>query len=315
MPWPDWKQAGVATVVLLVAAAGCRRTGRVRLLRFGRAGQETALVCFLYMVWRLARQLPLVRDAGAEQRGRQILRLEHALHLPSELAMSRWVLDHRWAAEANSAFYATAHVPALIAFLVWLYVRHRPHYGRWRNALAITTGFCLFIRFLRVAPPRLLPDLGFVDVSAALHQSVYGPTGTGVSDQYAAMPSIHVAWASIVAFGAWQASRSRWRWWGMAHLAATYSAVVTTANHWWLDGIVATVLVGFALVLDDAGRRILGRLRLDRSSSTDPTAGQADEADDRKGDDGRTQDPPPRVGASYQLVAGPPDQGETSREA
>lgn len=257
MPWPNWKQAGIATVVLIVVGLLCRRTGHPVLKRLALAAEETALVCFLYMLWRLARQLPLLHEAGAEDRGRQIFRLEHTLHLPSELAISRWTLQHRWFAEINSAFYATAHVPVLLGFLVWLYVRHRPEYGRWRNALVITTGFCLFIRFIRVAPPRLLPDLGFVDVSLALHKSVYGAAGTGVSDQYAAMPSIHIAWAAIVAFGAWQASTSRWRWLGMAHLAATFSAVVSTANHWWMDGIVAIALLGISLVLDHLGRRVV----------------------------------------------------------
>ncbi len=272
MPWPNWKQAGIATVVLVVVGLVCRRTDRPVLKRLALAAEETALVCFLYMVWRLARQLPLLHEAGAEERGRQIFRLEHTLHLPSELAISRWTLQHRWFAEINSAFYATAHVPVLLGFLVWLYVRHRADYGRWRNALAITTGFCLFIRFIRVAPPRLLPDLGFVDVSAALHQSVYGATGTGVSDQYAAMPSIHIAWAALVAFGAWQASSSRWRWLGMAHLVATFSAVVSTANHWWMDGIVAIALLGISLVLDHLGRRVIAAVRGRQPSRDAPDA-------------------------------------------
>jgi hypothetical protein len=266
VPWPNWYQAGIAAVVLVVVGVACRRTGRSALKRLALAAEETALVCFLYTLWRLARELPLLHEAGAEQRGRDIFHLEHTLHLPSELAISRWTLQHRWFGEINSAFYATAHVPVLLGFLVWLYVRHRADYGRWRNALAITTGFCLFIRFIRVAPPRLLPDLGFVDVSLVLHKSVYGAGGAGVSDQFAAMPSIHIAWAALVAFGAWQASTSRWRWLGMVHLAATFSAVVSTANHWWLDGIVAMALLGLSLVLDQVGRRMATSIAGRRSS-------------------------------------------------
>ena len=66
--------------------------------------------------------------------------------------------------------------PAPIAFLVWLFVRHRDHYPRWRNAIAIVTGFCLVIRFVRVAPPRFLPDLGYIDLASVYGMSVYGPS-------------------------------------------------------------------------------------------------------------------------------------------
>jgi hypothetical protein len=261
MPWPDWKQAAVTTVVLLVVGVVAGRT-RTRHATGIRAGaHETALVAFLYMIWRLARQLPLVQDEGAERRGVQLWHLQRRLHLPSELTMERFLLHHRWLAEVASVFYATVHVPALIGFLIWLYVRHKPAYPRWRNVLAITTAFCLFIRFIRVAPPRLLPDLGFVDVSYVLHKSVYGPPGTGVSDQYAAMPSIHIAWAAIVCFGAWEAAPRRWRWIGPLHLTLTFLAVTATANHWWMDGIVAVALMGVAIAIDAGARRLAGRWR------------------------------------------------------
>src|SRR4051794_11387259 len=261
MPWPDWKQAAITTAVLLVVGFV---VGRTRFRHSGgiRAGaNEIALVAFLYMIWRLARQLPLVQDEGAKHRGVQIWHLQRRMHLPSELTMERFVLHHRWLAEAATVFYDTVHVPALIGFLIWLYVRHKPVYPRWRNVLAITTAFCLFIRFIRVAPPRLLPGLGFEDVSYILHKSVYGAPGAGVSDQYAAMPSIHIAWASIVCFGIWEAAPKRWRWIGPVHLTLTFLAVTATANHWWLDGFVAMALMGIAMLIDTGARRAAARWR------------------------------------------------------
>ena len=145
---------------------------------------------------------------------------------------------------ATNTYYATVHVPATVAFLVWLFVRHRDHYPHWRNGLAIVTGFCLVIRFVRVAPPRFLPDLGYIDLSAKYGMSVYGPVGTGVSDQFAAMPSIHVAWAAVVSFGIIAASPSKWRWVFALQVILTMLAVSATGNHWWLDGIVAIALLG-----------------------------------------------------------------------
>jgi hypothetical protein len=64
------------------------------------------------------------------------------------------------------------------------------------------------------------------------------------------MPSVHVAWALLVALGVVVFSTSRWRWWIIAHPFVTILAVVATANHWWLDGIVAAWLIGVAIVVE-----------------------------------------------------------------
>ena len=124
-------------------------------------------------------------------------------------------------------------------------------YPRWRNSLAMLTAACLVIRYLRVAPPRFLPELGYIDLASRYGLSVYGPVGTGVSDQFAAMPSIHVGWAALVSFGIVAASSSMWRWVFMAHLVLTIFAVTATGNHWWLDSIAAVALLVVALRVDD----------------------------------------------------------------
>ena len=228
----------------------------------------------LYSVWRLARVLPLAQPAGAINRARQIDRLQHTLHMPTELSLQHLVLQHGWLARSVNAYYAVAHVPALIAFLVWLFVRHRNEYSRWRNALAILTAFCVVIRFVRVAPPRFLPDLGYIDLATRYGLSVYGPVGTGVSDQFAAMPSIHVGWAALVSFGIVAVSTSRWRWLFMLHLVLTMLVVSATGNHWWLDGIVAIVLLLIAIAIDDGVHRFAKSWRIKRSlDETVPTSG------------------------------------------
>lgn len=87
--------------------------------------------------------------------------------------------------------------------------------------------------------------------------SVYGPVGTGVSDQLAAMPSIHVGWAAVVSVAIVTASTSRWRWWGAGHVVLTMLAVSATGNHWWLDGIVAIGILAAGLAADSAVRRVM----------------------------------------------------------
>ena len=262
MKWPTWSQALIAATIAGLVALALRRARPTRLGDvIGPAALEFAFVASLYSIWRMAKNLPLTQADGAIERARDIVRVQEFLHLPDELALQNFVLDHEWLARFSAAFYAIAHVPGIIIFLVWLYARHRDQYPRWRNALAIVTAFCLFIRFVKVAPPRYLPDLGFVVVSEIYNMSVYGEAGTGVSSQFAAMPSLHVAWAAVVAFGALSASTSGWRWIGMAHLVITMFVVSATGHHWWLDGIVALGLLWIALQLDTLGRRVVRAAR------------------------------------------------------
>ncbi len=219
------------------------------------AFHEFALIAGLYSVWRVARQLPVTHEAGAVDRALLIDDVQQAFHLPTEIAMQRLVVDNDSLAWLTNAYYATLHVPALIAFLIWLFVRHRDQYPFWRNGLVFVTAGCLVIRFVRVAPPRFIDDLGFVDLSAQHGFAVYGPIGTGVSDQFAAMPSIHVGWAAVVAFGVFAVTASAWRWVVVMHLPLTLFVVAATGHHWWLDGIVAVGLLGMGLVLDREVRR------------------------------------------------------------
>lgn len=278
MPWPTWQQSGVVAILSAIAVVLLRqrpeRRGNPIAVRFAT---ELMLISALYSLWRMARKLPWSQSDGAIDRARDIVDLQNALLLPSELSLQQFVARWDWLAWLASAYYLTVHVPFLVAFLFWLFWRHLEHFSRWRNALAIVTAFCLFIRFIRVAPPRFLTDLGYVDLPAEFGMSPYGQVGTGVSPQFAAMPSIHVAWAAIVSFGIVAASTRRWRWLALAHVALTLVVVSATGHHWWLDGVVALALLVIALWLDRLGRHVLSRLtsRSCRSpgNSAAPTVG------------------------------------------
>jgi hypothetical protein len=260
--WPTWSQAAIAAVVAGLVAVALRRSRPTRVGDIvGPAALEFAIVASLYAVWRMAKNLPLTQADGAIERAYDIVAVQDFLRLPSELTVQRFVLEHDWLAWFSAHYYAVAHVPGIVIFLVWLYARHRAVYPRWRNALAIVTAFCLFIRFVKVAPPRFLTELGYVDVSVMYGIDVYGEAGTGVSSQFAAMPSLHVAWAAVAAFGALAASTSRWRWIGMVHLVLTLLVIAATGHHWWLDGIVALGLLWVALQLETIGRRAVTAVR------------------------------------------------------
>jgi hypothetical protein len=251
--WIAWNTAALWALLLVAFVAAT--AGRRHLDAARDAARETALVLALYAVWRGVRELTIRQVHGAEEHGRWVYRFQRWVHLPTEARLQHLVLPHPAIVRFLNVFYATAHGPALLVTLLWLYVRHRDHYPRIRNCVAITTGLCLVIRIFPVAPPRLLPDLGFVDTGLLYGQSVYGHGTGGMSNQLAAMPSIHVAWALIVALGVIWSLETRWKWLVLVHPFLTVLSVTATANHWWLDGIVAAGLLWFAVVVQRWPRR------------------------------------------------------------
>jgi hypothetical protein len=257
LPWPD---ALIAAAVLAVAAVGLRPRGRFWVAARPFA-LEISLILVLYALWRIAGQLSVLHTGGAEARGRSIWDLERALHLPSELSIQHAVLPHPWLVQAANVYYAIVHVPALIAMLVWLFVRHRDRYPAVRNTLALLTGACLLVQLVPVMPPRLMSSLGFVDTGHLYGQSVYTALGRGASDQLSAMPSLHVGWALLVGAVVVMASTSRWRWLVLAHPVLTVTVVVVTANHWWMDGIVAAAILVVSYGVDRTVRLQLARRR------------------------------------------------------
>ncbi|MEL6890766.1 MAG: phosphatase PAP2 family protein [Actinomycetota bacterium] len=270
VPWPSWEQGLVMSLVSLALALVFRRARPTRTTEVAiPVLTELAIVAGLYALWQSAKKLPLDQSDGAIDRARTIVDVQEAMFLPSELGVNELARDHAWLGWLSSAYYAGMHVPGAIAFLVWLFWRHRDHYAFWRNVLALTTAGCILLRFWRVAPPRFLPDLGFVDVTVIHGMDVYGPVGTGVSGQFVAMPSIHVAWAGVVALAVVVVSTSRWRWVAAMHLPLTAFVVSATGHHWWLDGIVALGLLVVAVGLAEGGQRLADTLRHSVSSTPD----------------------------------------------
>lgn len=205
--------------------------------------REASLISVLYSLWIFAGQLSVLGVDDAVARGEWLWDFQRSIFLPNELTLQDWVRESSFWTQASNLYYAGMHVPAMGVFLIWLFVRHRDGYPKWRNALALTTGACLLIQLVPLAPPRLTEATGMVDTGIEYGQSVYAALGYEVAGQYQAMPSIHVAWAAVVGWAVWQVSNSRWRWLGPAHFAITFIVVAITGNHYWFDGIVAIVLL------------------------------------------------------------------------
>jgi hypothetical protein len=270
----SWQYAVAAACGLAVAAAAIRvarparrpgRPGGARAL-WGGVALESSLLFGLYALWQFAGSFTVMSAAGAVPRARWLWHAERVLYLPSETALQRPFLPHPVLIQALNLYYDILHFPLLGACLVWLYARHRASYPRVRTTVALFTGVSLLIQLIPVAPPRLLPGTGMVDTAVRYGQSVYSWHGGLDADEFSAMPSVHVGWALIVAIAVITVSRNRWRWLAAAYPVLTLLVVVVTANHFWLDGIVAAFLV--VLVL--AAQRAAGRLRPGKPDDDEP---------------------------------------------
>ncbi len=253
----SWQQAGIVTCCLAAATVVLRLVQWPRLAGIATFIQESALVFGLFTLWQFAGSFSVMGPGGALARGDWIWHFERELHLPSEASLQRLFLPHPLVVQAFNLYYDVLHFPVLIACLIWLFIWHRDVYIRRRTTLAAFTGVCLLIQLIPVAPPRMLPGSGMVDTAVLYHQSVYQETAGFNPDQLGAMPSVHVGWAILIAIMVISAARSRWRWLVVLYPVATTVAVVVTANHYWMDGIVAGLILVFVLMAQSGTERVL----------------------------------------------------------
>ncbi|MBD3552030.1 phosphatase PAP2 family protein [Streptomyces sp. SP18CM02] len=212
--------------------------------------REFLLVAGLFLAYKFGRRAANGHVEEAFRNAGNVWDLERALHLPGEGAVQGLLLHSETLTHAANTYYAAVHFPATALFLVWLYWRRPGHYVRSRRVLAALTAAALALHLLfPLAPPRMLPTAGLVDTGQVYGPTVYGqtPATDTMANQFAAMPSLHVGWAVMVAVGLIAATRSRWRGLWLLHPAITLLVVVGTANHYWLDAVVVVALLAVAL--------------------------------------------------------------------
>lgn len=214
-----------------------------------RGMREIILVVSVYSLYDVSRYLVEGDHDGAVSHGLSLLHLEQRLHLDPEHALNRLFSAHVLLALPADYMYATLHYIVTPLVLIWMWRRHASSYSNARSVLLVATvlglvGFSL----LPVAPPRLLP--GFIDTMAK--ESHYGwwghdasaPRGFGGdTNQYAALPSLHVGWALWAGWMLIRHARRRFvRILGGLYPLAISFVVIGTANHYLVD-VLAGVLV------------------------------------------------------------------------
>jgi hypothetical protein len=221
--WLPWKDAlAIAIPLLLVGFAWRPRARAPRTL--AALLREGGVVMGLYALWTWMGALSLRHIDGAMSHGEEMWHLERILHLPSEVSVQRPFLGHPGLVHLLDQYYAWVHVPAIGAFLLWLFLRHRARYPEWRTSLAILTGLCFLIQLVPVAPPRMFPGDGFVDTGVAFGDSVYGRLGEPGPAQLSAM--------RCTSPGPWSWGGASWRR-APAGGDGSRSPIRSSPSSWW----------------------------------------------------------------------------------
>lgn len=237
---------GAGASALAAARLGYRPAGR----------GAWALIDFFWVAWLAwiydwINNLAAVRQALAERNGASVLRVERSLRIDPEHALNAWLATHHALTKVVVFYYENAHAGVTFALFGWLWWRRPDILPPLRAALiaANVVALAVFWSF-PVAPPRMLAQPQFQDLVAVVHGlGAFWPVGASAvdSNQLAALPSLHLAWAvwsSVVVF---ELTRSRLvRGAALLYPLLTAFAVMATANHYALDALSGAALGGVA---------------------------------------------------------------------
>tara|TARA_B110000438_G_scaffold68357_1_gene68706 strand:+ start:709 stop:1572 length:864 start_codon:yes stop_codon:yes gene_type:complete len=228
---------------------------------------EILLILSYYVVYSTIRNLfgsESVQVVDALANAERIIELERSIGLYRELGIQQAFIDHRWFIQFWNLFYGTFHFAVTVFALVWVYRRFPHLYAQHRSTFLCTTGLALIgFALFPLMPPRLLSDCGtFGACLAVMHPYIDTVSDVGglwsfdsgtmqrVSNQYAAMPSLHFAWAMWSALVIWPTVRSRTvKVLAASYPVATLFAVIVTGNHFWLDAVGGLVALGAGSLL------------------------------------------------------------------
>ena len=223
----------------------------------------------------------------------RVIRFERWIGLFHEETIQEWFLPHIWFIKTMNVYYGTAHFFVTLGVFIALYKFRPSVFGQWRNTLAVMTalaiiGFSLF----PLMPPRLLdapcPDagfgakcivselrtrngaenFGFVDTIKEFGGPWAFDSGPGskITNQYAAMPSLHIGWSTWCAFGLWPIARKLWmRLALLIYPSVTMLCIIVTGNHFWIDGVGGLLVFAVAYFIGTEihfinHRRLVARL-------------------------------------------------------
>jgi membrane-associated phospholipid phosphatase len=229
------------------------RIGRARVSQVARphsdALREIVVAGLAALAYFGVRNLTAGSEATAFANARRLMRFEDTTHLDWERWLQARVVASATLSDLGNWVYIWGHWPVIISVGIILFLHRRERYRLLRNAILVSGGVgFLFFALFPVAPPRLV-DPTLVD-TVTLHSHAYRALQPpGLTDQYAAFPSLHFGWNLLAGVAVWGATRNvAARTLAVLGPAAMAAAVIVTANHYVVDVFAGLVVVLVGLV-------------------------------------------------------------------
>lgn len=213
--------------------------------------RESGIVTLAVIMYFFVRGLMSSSHAVAVDHARMLIDVERWLGIAREADIQRWAENVPGLMSIMNSVYIYGHWPVVGATLVWLVWRHRDVFPIYRNTLLLSgmVGIVIFLLF-PMSPPRFMTELGFVDTIMRDTEAYRVLQPPAFTNQYAAMPSLHVGWNLLMGIAIFRHSSWRgWRVFAVVMPLAMWSATVVTANHFILDGVIGSALVVAALLV------------------------------------------------------------------
>lgn len=214
---------------------------------------EIAITVGAYFIYSIVRTLGADQRLEARQRALDLVEWERRLGIFWEGQMQSWILGNETVVKVFNAIYTYGHFPLIYAVGIWLFLWHRGRYVLFRNAFLISGGIGLIcFLLLPTAPPRLLPGVDRMADTLRMFSPInYQESGAFVNN-YAAMPSLHIAWNVLLAIGIFTTVRNPFVRGAACLMPVIMSiTVIVTGNHFIVDIVAGAVVafVGYALAL------------------------------------------------------------------
>jgi membrane-associated phospholipid phosphatase len=212
------------------------------------AARQWILFGGAYYAYRLVRGVVDGHANIAFQHARKVVDFERGIHLFPELDIQRWTVKSAFLIDAANWMYVNSHFMVTTAFLIWLYVARNHAYYYVRNMFMCAMVIALVAYLVYpTAPPRFFPEWGFQDTVANFFGDGMSQSAGPLYNAYAAIPSMHVAFALMIAIPALKVVRTPIlrAGWALYPLVITF-VVIATGNHFWIDTVVGAVVAGLA---------------------------------------------------------------------
>jgi hypothetical protein len=222
--------------------------------------RQLVLFASAYYLYRIVRGAVDGQVTVAFAHARQIVDAERGLGLFFEPGLQNWALKNQWLVDAANWSYMNSHFLITTTFLIWLYLARNESYYYVRNMFMVAMGLALLLYVAYpTAPPRFLPEWGFADTVTDAVGYATANNANLLYNPYAAVPSMHVAFALMVGIPAFKIVRpvALKVLWAIYPVFVTF-VVLVTANHWWIDAALGVVVAAASAVTASAA---FGRAR------------------------------------------------------